>query len=69
MGKTKGGICRDDGICTFEAVADLGAAVGGNCLLFMMKTQLDAPFSARRAPLILNQMHSFSRFFLNVGNI
>ena len=26
---------------------------------FMMKSQLGAPFSARRVPLILTQMHSF----------
>ena len=43
------------------AVTDLGGAVGANCPPFIMKTQLGAPFSARRAPLILTQMHSVFR--------
>ena len=34
---------------------------------FMMKTQLGAPFSARRAPLILTQMHSFFVFRSEFG--
>ena len=33
----------------------------------MMKTQLGAPFSARRAPLILTQMHSFFVFRSECG--
>ena len=44
-----------------------GGAVGGNCPPFMMKTQLGAPFLARRAPPILTQMHSFIEFRSELG--
>ena len=51
-----------------ETVADLGGAVGGNCPPpFMMKTGLGAPFSVRRAPLILTQKHSFFMFRSECG--
>ena len=57
-------------LCPKYSVADLGGAVEGNYLPFRMKTQFGAPFSARRVPLILTQMHSiFSCFVLNVDNM
>ena len=50
-----------------NTVADLGGAVGGNCPSFMTKTQLGAPFLARRAPPFLTQMHSFFEFCSEFG--